>query len=338
MMYEKLLEKLSCLAIIWEYDDGVFHCKYHNKLITTDNTFLLSNHMKNIKNPDEYLKKINLVVNESVEQEIKDEITIIILNKIYENKIFEVHYPNPNNINILTVISHKIRIPLTNIIGILALLEDTHFDKQSKQYIEILKKSSSEIIKIVNNLADIISYSKNEMTIVATKTSIQNIITSTYQIIKHTLNDKKVAIKFNIDPQIPNVIIVDKYKLKQLLINIINNSIKNTDIGTIIVDVHLNKNINEAVHIQCEKTLYNILFKIRDTGVGIDDSKKKIISKIIGGNFINTHQYYGYYGFGLMISKYICDLMGGRIWFKSEIDMGTIFYFNIICEGIYMDV
>ena len=80
-----------------------------------------------------------------------------------------------------------------------------------------------------------------------------------------------------------------------------------------------------------------ILFKIKDTGSGIDEDKKKIVDKVLNIKQISNIKSYKNTGFGLLICRDLCYLMGGNIWYKTEEDMGSIFYFTLVCDGIKFD-
>ena len=337
-MYDDILDKLQCPLIIWNLKDDKLICEYHNNYIKKivvgiDNSEYIKQDDKKFE--ETYLKCINNIkIRNDGEKQIKHNEYIIFINRINNNKILEVHYPEYNETNLLGVISHKIRGPLTNIIGIITLLGDSDLNNRVAEFIDIIKKSSYEIINVVNDIVDLINFSKN-------KVKLRKIISSSYSVIKTKIQKKGLHININVDKNIPDVVRVDKGKLKQILVNLMDNSIQFTEHGNISIDIILfdNDKLNNYPetykYIKCNKPKYNILFKIKDTGFGINNAKKDMINKIITNDNIIKTPYYC--GFGIILCKYICDLMGGNIWFKSEKDIGTIFYFNIICDGISID-
>ncbi len=308
-----------------------------------------------------YMSNNNLEMNMSLEKYIKDyDITFadmfrkliekkehqfttigdtkIILEYMNDDKILELHVPIDENLYLLSSISHKIRNPLTNILGVLTLIDEEKMDKTQKKYINILRKSSYDIVGVANDIVDIINLSRDEIKLTYEKTNMEKTLHECHEIIWNDASKKNINVILAIDKNVPKIIIVDVKRLKQIIINLLNNALYHTNIGSVTVEVSLyNKNDNAQmpfIHTEAKTPMYNILFKIKDTGVGLDEDSKKFVEKILGINKNQCIKPYKYGGFGLLISRHLCYLMGGNIWYKSEKDIGTIFYFNIICEGI----
>lgn len=258
----------------------------------------------------------------------------ILLKYIPDDAIVELRVQTHMNIQLLSSLSHKIRNPLTNIIGVLSVFDKSKLAGTQKEYISILKRSSYEIIGTMNDIIDIVNSYRGELKLNLERVNLVNLLNQCRDIIANDINNKNLVLKVTIDNGVPKNITVDTIKLKQIIINMLTNSIQHLNIGGIIITVSLfNDNKNECPfeYSKCEEPKYNILFSIKDSGTGMDISKKNLVDSILGINN-NSIDIYNYGGFGLTICKYICNLMGGNIWFKTRNCMGTTFYFNIICE------
>ena len=234
--------------------------------------------------------------------------------KIIEKKLI-------NKTRFMINMSHEIRTPLNGIIGMLTLLADTKLSKEQEYYINIIQDSSMTLLTIINDILDISKIDMNNMTINKRSFNIRDCIDSSVKIIKHLAKDKniKIVIKLN---KLPNVIIGDKERLKQILVNLLQNAIKFTDKGKITLKVKYYKNINKDDILR---------FKITDTGIGI---KNYDINKIFEPftKIKDKNKIYQGTGLGLSISKNLCKLMDGKMWVKSKYGRGSVFYFEVKVE------
>lgn len=332
-----MLGELNINTIVWrKNNDEDDHICYVNNCGIEKETKLA-----------DYATKINYgsaydkVIATKENQIIKHMNCNILLQHIENNTILEIRAPVSDGIQILTNVSHKIRIPLTNILGILTIIDELKENKISKKNIETLKNSCYEMIEVVNDIVDIVNLSRGELRLHIEKSNLSNIIQQCYDITIKEARSKKLSLKFVIDKHVPDIIFVDVTKLKQIIISLVNNAIKHTHIGGIVVNVSLFNKSNESnspfEHSNPNFPSYNILFTIKDTGSGMDITTKNYLETLLGISKINNNNCYKYTGLGLIISKYICNLMHGNIWFKSEHNIGSVFYFNIICDGIRIE-
>lgn len=329
-----MLGELNINTIIWKKITDEYVCYINNCGIEKDSK--LSDYITNINYGNAYDKIISTKENQMVKQINCN----ILLQYIDDNAIIEIRAPISDGIQILTNVSHKIRIPLTNILGTLTIIDELKESKISKKNIESLKNSCYEMIEVVNDIIDIVNLSRGELRMHIEKCNLSNVMQQCYDISIKEIKTKKLTLKFIIDKNVPEIIFIDVTKLKQIIISLINNAIKHTHIGGIIVNVSLykqNENISPFEYIAASFPAYNILFSIKDTGTGIDNATKNYLENLLGISKINNNNYYKYTGLGLIISKYICNLMNGNIWFRSEYNIGSVFYFNIICDGIKIE-
>ena len=257
----------------------------------------------------------------------------VTINYIDDTSFFEIHTPT-ENMNLLATISHKIRLPLTNIMGIMTLIDTATMNEENKKYLNILKESSCLITNVVNDIIDILNIQQNKIKLTHDHINVNSLIKKCINV---TPNAKKnINVVTNINSNVPDVIISDSNKLMQIIINILSNAFKYTSHGAITITVSINPHKNTQKSIKHEKKftndIHDILFTIKDTGCGMSQQQKTHVKNIINTTSMTYDNYID--GFGLIICANFCKMLGGKIWFKTEIDIGTIFYFNVICTGL----
>ena len=325
-----ILNNLNINVIFWRKNNAKYRCFMNNCGI--EENIELKTYNKKINYGDAYDKLFETKEKQTIRQINYN----IVLELLPNDDILEIRVPADDSIHLLSTISHKIRIPLTNILGILTLIDETKGNKEYKKKIDILKKSCYEIIEVVNDIIDIVNLGRGELKLNIKKSGLSNILQDCYDVVSDSIKGKKLNLKSITNKNLPEILLVDNSKLKQIIINFLNNAIENTSIGGIMVDVSIyNREINSPfTYTETKAPSYNILFSIKDTGAGMDDATKNYVESLLGVSKINPTNTYKYGGMGLTISKCICNLMGGNIWFRSEQNIETVFYFNIICDGI----
>lgn len=217
----------------------------------------------------------------------------------------------------LANMSHEIRTPLNGIVGFLALLDDPELSYDlRKKYIEIINASSA---RLINTIDDIISISKIEANVVKVhnqETFPEKVILELIESFQLVASKKGTEINYKFDNHEPNFsFITDKNKLEGILINLINNAIKFTDNGEIVVGYEVEKK--------------RIVFYVKDTGCGIDSDKLEIIFDRFRQGDTGMSRGYEGSGLGLSICKGYVNLLGGEIWVESSPGQGSTFFFSI---------
>jgi signal transduction histidine kinase/DNA-binding response OmpR family regulator len=214
----------------------------------------------------------------------------------------------------LANISHEIRTPLNGIIGYSQLLSQTNLTLTQKNYITSMSQCGIQLMKIINDILDFSKLSYGKMTVNNDCFDLREIIETINDTIKQKLIEKKQKINFNLHTNIPHYIISDKQKLIQILINLISNANKFSDIGKHI-DVNLNYNSN----------LLEV--SVKDNGIGIsEEDQYKLFNTFVQ---VNNAKIKNGTGLGLYITKKLVELLGGNINVESCLGSGTTFSFNI---------
>ncbi len=213
--------------------------------------------------------------------------------------------------------SHEIRTPLNGIIGFSGLLQYDDISKEDiKEYTSIIQNSGHRLIEIVNNVLDISKIETGQIEINNSSFSLNTIINDLHKFFSPLANAKDLKLNyFNYFDDLNCIINLDDAKLRQILTNLINNSIKFTHQGTIDFGYKI---IDEEIQ-----------FYVKDTGSGISkDYAEKIFERFTQANLAITRGYEGA-GLGLAICRGLVELMGGRIWVESEPGKGSTFFFNL---------
>lgn len=325
-------------ALIDDLDMGVL--VFVNNKIVFKNKFII-----NEFGQDNYLR---LLFKEDLQYEndrfddfmlknIESESTLHIKNTMYHIK-FNIrkitHYKKAHVITLfkmnntsfkdilLANFTHEIRTPLSGITGMLTLLEDTHLNTEQIDYIEMIKECSFNLMTVVNDILDYSKLESNKMNLDIKCINLLKCIESTTDIILGKLYQKNdiVLFNYNIDNKVPKNIMIDSNRLKQVLLNLLSNSIKFTTHGSITLDIALDGND----HLQ---------FKVTDTGCGIKKKDFPLLFKSFCQVDQLTNRVQQGTGLGLAISKYIINLMKGKIWLDySKEYTGSCFCFTIPIE------
>ena len=275
---------------------------------------------------EEFIELLNPLIN-TIVHIIGSSIKIrkIDFSKINNNNL------NQTKDNFLAKITHDIRTPIGAIIGILTLLKKkTTLDEKQIQYVNMINNCSDQLLCLINDILNFSKCKNGKMKVQNKPMNLKECLEKVCDMNYAKANEKKLNISYIIDKNVPLYIISDNNKIKQILINLISNSIKFTNKGSIVIYVHVDK--KESKKQFCDKVIIN--FSVYDTGIGIPknciykifDSFEQI-ENLYNRNVIGT-------GLGLSICKDFTNLLGGDIGVNSTEGKGSEFYFNITASCI----
>jgi len=222
----------------------------------------------------------------------------------------------------LANMSHEIRTPLNGIVGFTELLKNTNLDEEQKEFIQIIEKSSENLLSIINNILDLSKIESNSIEIENITFNAREEFENAVEVYAVKSAEKNINLGFYMDPDIENPIKGDPTKIKEVLINLISNAIKFTNANGEI-DVEIRKKPSNGEN----KT--KIEFSVKDNGIGMTPDQQEKVFEAFGQADSSITRKYGGTGLGLTISKQYVEKMGGQLKLDSEQGKGTRFFFTL---------
>lgn len=223
--------------------------------------------------------------------------------------------------NFLANMSHELRTPMNGIVGMTQLALKTELTNEQQHYLKIIKMSSDALLHIINDILDFSKIEAGKIVLESRPFAVGKTVREVIEILKPLAEKKDLDLSFEIDSDIPAMILGDSHRLGQILFNLMGNGIKFTRDGEVKLKVDLVKKDDDEL---------KLCFTITDTGIGIGrDTQDKIFDSFAQADITTTRKFGGT-GLGLSISREICRLMGGDIKVTSTPGKGSIFYFTIV--------
>lgn len=228
--------------------------------------------------------------------------------------------------NFLANMSHEIRTPMNAIYGMAELLEERNFDRKEKEYIATIKRSSENLLSIINEILDFSKVESGLMRIVSEPYQFNSMVQDVITIIAFRVKDKLIRFECDIDENIPRELFGDEIRIKQILINILNNAVKFTNQGTVTLKISWRGgNVSD---VQREE-LGVLCISVKDTGIGISEDDLTKLFTVFGQINTKKNRNVEGTGLGLAICKELTDAMGGVIRVESVLKQGSTFYVEL---------
>lgn len=217
----------------------------------------------------------------------------------------------------LATMSHEIRTPLNGVLGMATLLEETKMTSEQKDYLRTMQVSGDQLLNIINDILDFSKIESGKLELESEPLHLQGAVEEACEIAALKAREKNIPVTIAIDEDVPSWVMGDITRLRQVLLNFLNNAVKFTHEGSIQVQV---RSLNSGSNL--------VEFRVLDTGIGISPDRQELLFQSFSQVDASTTRKYGGTGLGLAICKRLSETMGGEVGVESEEGKGSCFWFT----------